>query len=64
MFYLVLNRLRSIQDHHLNYLSVLWYPMLHAKYHEHWSTASGEEILKVFTIYGHGGHIGHVTVTV
>ena len=24
---------------------------------------SGEENLKVFTIYGHGGHLGHVTKT-
>ena len=38
--------------------------MLHAKFHGHWSTGSGEEVLKVFTIYGHGGHIGHVTWTV
>ena len=37
--------------------------MLHAKFHGHCSTGSGE-VLKVFTIYGHGGHIGHVTWTV
>ena len=30
--------------------------MLHATFHGHWSTGSGEEVLKVFTIYGHGGH--------
>ena len=29
--------------------------MLHAKFHSHWSTDSGEEVLKVFTIYGGGG---------
>ena len=42
----------------------LWYPMLHAKFHGHCTTGSGEEVLEVFTIYGHGGHIGHVTGTV
>ena len=39
-------------------LLVLGYQMLHAKFHGHWSTGSGEEVLKVFTIYGRGGHIG------
>ena len=34
------------------------------KFHGHWSTGSGEEVLKVFTIYGRGGHFGHVTWTV
>ena len=46
---------------------VLEYPMLHTKYQGHWSVSSGEEdSLKIFTIhvYGHGGHIGHVTWTV
>ena len=32
--------------------------MLHAKFHGHWSTGSKEEVLKVFTIYGCGGHFG------
>ena len=27
-------------------------------------TGSGEEVLKIFYIYGRGGHIGHVTWTV
>ena len=36
--------------------------MLHTKFQGHWSIASGEEdFFKVFTIYGHGGHVGHVT---
>ena len=35
--------------------------MLHAKFHGHWSTGSGEAVLKLFTMYGSGGHIGHVT---
>ena len=41
---------------------VLSYTMLHTKFQGHWSIGSGEEdFLKVFTIYGHGGHVGHVT---
>ena len=36
--------------------------MLHTKCQGHWSIGSGEEdFLKVFTIYGHGSHVGHVT---
>ena len=36
--------------------------MLHTKFHENRPAGSGEEdFLKVFTIYGHGGHLGHVT---
>ena len=39
--------------------------MLHTKFQRHWSTGSGkEDFLKIFTIYGHGGHIGHVTLRV
>ena len=34
--------------------------MLHAKFQDHRSCGSGE----VFTIYGHDGHLGHVTWTV
>ena len=34
--------------------------MLHTKYHENRPAGSGR-FLKVFTIYGHGGHLGHVT---
>ena len=35
--------------------------MLHTKIHENQPAGSGEErILQVFTIYGHGGHLGHV----
>ena len=31
----------------------------------HWSSGSGEEdFLKVFAIYSHGGHLGHVTWTI
>ena len=38
--------------------------MLHTKFHENQSTGSGEKDLKVFTIYGRGGHLGHVTWTI
>ena len=41
--------------------------MLHAKFQGHRSIGSGEEdFFKVFTMYmyGHGGHLGHVTRTV
>ena len=33
------------------------YILLHAKFHDHRS-------FKVFTIYGRGGHLGHVTWTI
>ena len=36
--------------------------MLHTEFQGHRSIASGEEdFYKFFTIYGHGGHVGHVT---
>ena len=35
--------------------------MLHAKFKYPRPLGSGEEDFKVFTIYGHGGHLGHVT---
>ena len=36
--------------------------MLHTKFCENRPAASREEdFLKVFTIYGRGGHLGHVT---
>ena len=38
--------------------------MLHAKFQDHRTSGSGEEFFKVFTIYGHGGHLGHVTLTI
>ena len=48
--------------------------MLHIKFQGHWPFGSGEEDLllflflsfffKVFTIYGHGGHLGYVTRTI
>ena len=38
--------------------------MMHAKFQDHRTSGSKEEFLKVFTIYGHGGHLGHVTQTI
>ena len=36
--------------------------MLHTKFHGNRPTGSGEEdFLRVFTIYGHCSHLGHVT---
>ena len=36
--------------------------MLHNKFQGHGSTGSGEEdFFMVFTIYGHGSHVGHMT---
>ena len=39
--------------------------MLHAKFQNHRPSGSGEEdLLKVFAIYSHGGHLDHVTLTI
>ena len=39
--------------------------MLHTKFHGNRPAGSGEEdFFKVFTIYGHGSHLGHVTWTI
>ena len=35
--------------------------MLHTKFCGNRPTGSGEDFLRVFTIYGRGGHLGHVT---
>ena len=35
--------------------------MIHAKFQDHRTSGSGEDFLRFFTIYGHGGHLGHVT---
>ena len=37
--------------------------MLHTKPRSHWPFGSGEDFWRFFTIYGHGGHLGHVTQT-
>ena len=33
--------------------------MLHTKFRDNWS--GEEDFQRVFTIYGHGGYLGHVT---
>ena len=39
--------------------------MLHAKFQNHRPSGSGEEdFLRFFAIYSHGGHLGHVTLTI
>ena len=39
--------------------------MLHTNFHENRPAGSGEEyFLKVFTIYGHDGHLGHMTMII
>ena len=35
--------------------------MLQAKFQDHRTSGSGEDFQRGFTIYGHGGHLGHVT---
>ena len=35
--------------------------MLHIKFCGNQPAGSGEDFLRVFTIYGHGCHLGHVT---
>ena len=35
--------------------------MLHTKFPGNPSAGSGEDFLRVFTIYRRGGHLGHVT---
>ena len=39
-------------------------PTLHTKFNCNWSTGSREDFFMVSTIYGHGGHLGHVTWTI
>ena len=38
--------------------------MLHTKFQNHWPSGSGEDFLSFFSIYSHGGHLGHVTLTI
>ena len=39
--------------------------MLHTKFQNHRPSGSEEEkFLNVFAIYSHGGHLGHVTLTI
>ena len=38
--------------------------MLHAKFQNHRPSGSGGRFLKVFAIYSHGSHLGHVALTI
>ena len=38
--------------------------MLHTKFRGNRPAGSGEDFFKVFTKYGRGGHLGHVTLTI
>ena len=38
--------------------------MIHAKFQDDRTSDSGIIFSKVFTICGHGGHLGHVTCTI
>ena len=58
---LTLSRSRSSWDHHSNKLGRPPSPMLRTKSHGHWPSGSGEDFKRVFTIYGRGCHLGHVT---
>ena len=44
-----------------NILVMHMYSMLHTKFYNHRPFGSGEEIFNRFTMYGRGGHVGHVT---
>ena len=36
--------------------------MLHTKFHQNWPTGSSkQDFLSIYTIYGYGSHLGHVT---
>ena len=35
--------------------------MLHTKFHGNRPAGPGDDLLRDFTIYGRGGHLGHVT---
>ena len=49
---------------YVNFVELLFL-MLHAMFQNHRPSGSGEEdFLKVFAIYSHGGHLGHVTLAI
>ena len=49
---------------YINFLELLPL-MIHARFQNHRPSGSGEEdFLKVFANYSHGGHLGHVTLTI
>ena len=51
---------------YINFVELLTL-MLHAKFQKHRPSGSGEEdfyLFFFFAIYSHGGHLGHVTMTI
>ena len=48
------------RGHHLNKCLVLLFPVLYIKFQRHRPISPLEEVF--FTIYGHGGHIGHLII--
>ena len=38
--------------------------MLAVKFQDHRTSGQDKEMFEVFTIYGHGSHLGHVTWTI
>ena len=62
---LAVKRSRSSQGHDYTNLVELHCLMLHAKFQNHRPSGSEEgRFLRVFAIYSHGGHLGHVTLTI
>ena len=45
---------------YINFVQLLCL-LLHAKFQNHRPSGSGEDFLKVFAIYSHRNHLGHVT---
>ena len=59
---LAYNRSRSVQGHYLNKLLLAGVPDGIYQFHGNRLASSNEEDFKrVFTIYGRGGHLGHMT---
>ena len=61
-FDLGLNRSRPTQGHNLNNLGST--RIHNATNQVSRSSVLEKKIFKFFTIYGHGGHLGHVTLTI
>ena len=44
--------------------ALLRFSSIGPQFQDHRTSGSGEDFLKVFTIYGHGGHFGQLTWTI
>ena len=62
IFELAVKKSRSIQGHHLNNLGSTQLPNASYQVPRPSDNWFWRRYLKVFTIYGHGGHFGHVTL--